>query len=101
MYQNGFNQSTYSGFNPYYNTGPVTQQPGMYLRRQPTMKRPYDFQWHEKTSPNGEFKYGLCQCCSGPSGCIAIMAIVMCFIPWPGWFLTAQINGEVADVVGK
>jgi len=101
MYQNGFNQSTYAGFNPNYNTGPVTQQPGMFLRRVPTMKRPYDFQWHEKTSQNGEFKYGLCQCCSGPSGCQAIIAIIMCFIPWPGWCVTAQINGEVADVVGK
>jgi hypothetical protein len=84
-----------------FNTATFSQQPRMVKRRQPTLTRPYDYQWHEKTSPNGEFKYGLCQCCSGPSGCIAIMAIIMCFIPLPGWALMAQINAEVSDVVGK
>ena len=29
------------------------------------------------------------------------MAIILCFIPLPGWSLIAQLNAEVADVVGK
>jgi hypothetical protein len=79
----------------------ISQEPRMVKTRQPALTRPFDYQWYEKTSPNGEFKYGLCQCCSGPSCCIAIMTIIFCFIPLPGWSLIAQLNAEVADVVGK
>ena len=98
MYQNGFNQNAYSGFN---NSAVISKQPGVHIMRKPTTKRPFDFQWHEKTPSNGEFKYGLCQCCSGPSSCLGIISIIMCFIPIPGWCVTANMNGEVADVVGK
>jgi len=61
MNQNGFSQNSYSGFN---NNPPITQQPNFDFRRQTTLKTPYDYKWHEKPSPNGEFKYGLCECCN-------------------------------------
>jgi hypothetical protein len=94
-----YNQSNYvttmSGLN---NNPTVTSQ----LKKHPTFKKPFDYEWHEKQSPNGEFKYGLFECCSGPNGTFdSTCAIIFCFIPWPGWFLTASVNGELAGIIGK
>ena len=92
--------TVYPGYNNMNYNPAITQQPGFYNRRQPTPQKPYDYAWHEKPSQNGEFKYGLCQCCSSPSSCGAICAIICCFIPWPGWCFTSNLNGQVAEVVG-
>jgi len=105
MYQSNLNQSNYvtpmSGLNNNTNVGfnpAVTSQ----FKKHPTFRKPFDYEWHEKTSPNGEFKYGRFQCCSGPNGTYdSTCAIICCFIPWPGWFLTANINAELADIIGK
>jgi hypothetical protein len=97
MNQNGFSQNAYSGFN---NNPTITQQPHYDFRRQTTLKTPFDYKWHEKTSQNGEFKYGLCECCSGPSSSTAILAIIMSCIPIAGCCITSSINGNVAEVVG-
>ena len=102
MFQSGFNQNyvtPMSGFNNYNPNPTATQQPSR--NRIPTYKNPYDYAWAEKPSQNGEFKYGLFQCCKGPNGCLGILYIVLCLIPWPGWPMVAVINGQVADVVGK
>ena len=103
MYQTGFNQSNFvspmTGLNNTNNLNPVVIQP---LKKHPTIKKPYDYQWYEKTSQNGEFKYGLFECCSGPNGPVdGTLAVICCFVPWPGWILTASINGELAGLVGK
>jgi hypothetical protein len=91
MNQSGFNQNPYPGYNP-----AITQQPNVLNRRQTTLRYPYDYTWYDKPSQNGEFKYGLCGCCSGTS--CEIAPLVMCPLFWP--FLLV-VNGEVAEVVGK
>lgn len=98
MYQNGFNSNFVAPLSGFESNNVVTQQ----LNKRPTFKRPYDYDWSSKSSQNGEFKYGLFECCSGPNGCLnSTCAIIFCFIPFPGWVIGLNLNGEVADVVGK
>ena len=97
MNQNGFSQNSYSGST---NNPTITQQPNFDFRRQTTLKTPYDFKWHEKPSPNGEFKYGLCGCCSGPSSATAILAIITSCIPIAGCCVISSLNGHVSEVIG-
>ena len=100
----GFNKNPYSGVNNTFNNNStvITQQPEMDIgHRRTTIDLPFDWTWYDKTSPNGEFKYGLFKCCEGPSGSQGILAIISCFIPLLGWAYMGKINGNVADVVGK
>ena len=100
MFQSGFNQNyvtPMSGFNDNSFNPAIRQQPN---GNKYTIMR-YDYAWAEKPSQNGEFKYGLFQCCNGPNGCLGILYTVLCLIPWPGWTMVAVLDGEVAGVVGK
>ncbi len=75
-----------------YHHNTVSQQP-LHMR--------YDFDWESKPSTNGEFKYGLFQCCGGPTETISVVCLFfMSVIPWPGWFLIAQANYELGKVIG-
>ncbi len=89
----GLNNNNNMGFNP-----AVISQ----FKKQPTFTKPFDYQWHEKTSPNGEFKYGLFDCCSGPMGAFdSTFAMVYCILPFPGWLIIADVNGQLAGIIGK
>ena len=93
----GFHHNRHGGFNhsrhrSFPHGHPVTQQP-LHLR--------YDFDWESKPSTNGEFKYGLFQCCSGPTETDTVMCLFfMSVLLWPGWILLAQANYELGEVIG-
>jgi len=101
MNQNsGFNQISNIGFNNLNgnnnNTNTLTQQPN-----NAKFCDVYDYQWYDKPSQNGEFKYGLFQCCQSEYAIQAILPIAGCFCPCPLYIAVADLNGEVADVVGN
>ncbi len=50
--QNRNTVTVYPGYNNMCYNPTLTQQPGLYYRRHPTVQRPYDWYWHEKPSPN-------------------------------------------------
>ena len=64
----------------------------------------YDTNWAQKSpSANGEFKYGLCQCCCGPAGtqfesCCYIFSYIFC--PLTLGVVNCMLNGEIASIVG-
>ena len=61
----------------------------------------YDFAWDEKISSNGEFKYGLFDCCRGPtSSSLVVMLLCMSCIPVLGWIPVGCNNCDVATVIG-
>ena len=112
MNQNGFNQNNFAEFSGFTNSPTtITQQPGSTKKVIKTSSF-YNYQWDEKPSQNGKFKYGLFQCCRCDSvdseesvvrkisNIHATIAIITCFIPFPGWCHISDLNGEVADVVG-
>ena len=70
--------------------------------RQPTFKKPFDYNWEQKPSTNGQFKYGLFECCSGPTPpCYVVLIFIMSVIIYPGWVVLAITNCDVAEVVGN
>ena len=86
----GVHHSNFHHGHHHHNT--VSQQP---------LHMIYDFDWDSKPSTNGEFKYGLFQCCSGPTEKIWVVCLFfMSVIPWPGWFLISQANYELGKVIG-
>jgi len=78
------------------NNTKVYNQPNLMTELQ-TYNKTYDYQWAEKKSSNGKFKYGLFECCSGPNGCCYSTIL---FLPF-GCIPLARINGELARVIGK
>ena len=109
MNQNsGFNQMSDSAFNNLNgnnnNPNTLTQQPSLFQLccNHAKFTGEFDYQWYDKPSQDGEFKYGLCDCCNDASQTIhAITAILGCLIPFPFCIAVANLNGEVADVVGN
>jgi len=103
MFQSGFNQNNVTpmtGFNDSNFNPAIRQQP--FRNGNARSMLAYNFGWAEKPSQNGEFKYGLFECCSGPNnGCLGLFYIILCLIPFPGWLMVATLNSEVASVVGK
>lgn len=64
----------------------------------------YNNDWaHKAPSENGDFKYGLCQCCSGPDGtgflnCCYMLSFLCC--PLTLCISNCALNGEIAEIVG-
>jgi hypothetical protein len=101
MNRNTFGQSSVfpsSGLNS--SSSVAYKQPSHSMR----IKMCYDTKWTEKQSPNGNFKYGLFECCSGPNSCengaVGCRSIFLFFLPF-GCTAQAVLNSELASVIGK
>jgi hypothetical protein len=101
MNRNNFGQNSVfpsSNFNS--RSSVANNQPSRSMR----IKMYYDSKWAEKPSQNGNFKFSLFECCSGPNSCdnsgIGFLAIFSLFIPF-GCINIALLNSEVASVIGK
>ena len=86
----GVHHSNFHHGHHHHNT--VSQQP-LHMR--------YDFDWESKPSTNGEFKYGLLQCCCGPTAVNTVVCFFICSVLiFPGWILLAKANGELGEIIG-
>ncbi len=101
MNRNTFGQSSVfpsSGLNS--RSSVANRQPSRSMR----IKMYYDSKWAEKPSQNGNFKYGLFECCKGPNNCengaVGFMTVFAFFVPF-GCLSIASLNSEVASVIGK
>jgi len=101
MNRNNFGQnSVFPSSNLNSRSSVANNQPSRSMR----IKMFYDSKWAEKPSQNGNFKYGLCECCRGPNNCengaVGFSAVFSFFVPL-GFISIAPLNSEVASVIGK